>query len=150
MASADLSSPRGRTQYPYALLEPWPRGPPPVNSARMHASIGRRACAMQIPPLTHCRTLPPSVDAKSLARWILEVDPASMRKLIPGQLKLMIQALDSSNTGYISFWGVCGNRSGTGSWRLGTGISKLPSLVVTDGGSYADLLSSTFVKCSLV
>ena len=28
MALADLSSPRGRTQYPYALLEPWPRSGP--------------------------------------------------------------------------------------------------------------------------
>ena len=53
MAWADLSSPRGRTQYPYALLEPWPRsGPPPVSSARMHASIGCRARAV--------RTLPPA------------------------------------------------------------------------------------------
>ena len=44
MASADLSSPRGRTQYPYALLEPWLRsGPPPVSSARVHANIGRHA-----------------------------------------------------------------------------------------------------------
>ena len=44
LASADLSSPRGYTPYPYARLEPWPRsGPPPVSSAHMHANIGRRA-----------------------------------------------------------------------------------------------------------
>ena len=56
MASADLSSPRGRTQYPYALLKPWPRsGPPPMRSARMHANIGcpaaRCARAVRILPL---------------------------------------------------------------------------------------------------
>ena len=35
-----MSSPRGCTQYAYALLEPWPRsGPPPVSSAPMHMQI---------------------------------------------------------------------------------------------------------------
>jgi prefoldin subunit 5 len=45
------------------------------------------------------------VDGQALARWILETDPYSMRNLIPGQIKLMFQAVDTMNTGYISFWG---------------------------------------------
>ena len=46
------------TQYPYALLEPWPRSdPPPVSSARMHANIGRRARAVGIPPPQGCSRL---------------------------------------------------------------------------------------------
>ena len=53
MASADLSSLRGRTQYPYALREPWPQsGPTPVSSARMHTNIGCRAASREnTPPL---------------------------------------------------------------------------------------------------
>ena len=47
-----------------------------------------------------------SIDGKALARWILETDPCSMRNLIPGQIKLMFQAVDTMNTGYISFWGM--------------------------------------------
>ena len=40
MASADLSGPRGRTQYPYARLKLWPRsGPPLVSSARVHMPV---------------------------------------------------------------------------------------------------------------
>ena len=54
MASADLSSPRGRTRYPSALLEPWPRsGPPRVSSARTHTRISdavRAPC--EYPPFT--------------------------------------------------------------------------------------------------
>ena len=50
---------------------------------------------------------PLRVDGQALARWILETDPYSMRNLIPGQIKLMFQAVDTMNTGYISFWGLC-------------------------------------------
>ena len=40
MASADLSSPRGRTRYPDALLESWPwSGPPSVSSAHTQVQI---------------------------------------------------------------------------------------------------------------
>eukprot|EP00668_Euglena_longa_P003634 GGOE01004254.1.p1 GENE.GGOE01004254.1~~GGOE01004254.1.p1 ORF type:complete len:626 (-),score=213.28 GGOE01004254.1:288-2165(-) len=45
------------------------------------------------------------VSGKALAQWILEYDPSSMRNLIPGQLKLMYQAVDNTNVGSIDFWG---------------------------------------------
>ena len=75
MASADLSSPRGRTQYPYALLKPWHQGgPPPVSIAHMHANIGRRAARRaNTPPNTQSR----------LAVWHVAGEAGYMVNLAP-------------------------------------------------------------------
>ena len=75
MASAELPSPRGRTQCPYALLKPWPwSGPPPVSSARMHANIGRRAAR-------RANTPPMGTDSARLATLVVCVAAVLRRRL---------------------------------------------------------------------
>ena len=67
MASADLSSPRGRTQYPYAPLEPEPQsGSPPVCSAHVHCKYWTPCRAPNTPARIPCHAANPAGRACTL------------------------------------------------------------------------------------